>query len=108
MCIMLDPQMRFYHDLPTKEQDHWASELLKSPASTQYAPLTDAAYTSHPVSYIVCTVDKALPEAAQRAMIENISQEYGVTITTEALQSSHSPFLSMPDKLLLTVEKLAA
>lgn len=108
MCIMLDPQTRFYHDLPKPEQDHWASELRRSPVSTQYTALTHAAYLCHPTSYIVTSEDQGLPQVIQRKMVQDMCDKYGITIPTTTLQASHSPFLSMPEELLDAVKRFIA
>lgn len=105
MCIMSSPQKMFYHDLPRAEQEQWAGEMLKSPASTQVALITYAAYKFHPVSYLYCTIDQALPYAVQKRMVGTISERYRISFCTDILQASHSPFLSMPDKVLAAVER---
>jgi hypothetical protein len=105
MCIMDDPQNRFYHDLPAAERDQWAGEMRKSPASTQTTPLTQDVYTSHPVAYIYCSADQALPPPAQEMMVKAISEQYGITIPTDSLPASHSPYLSMPDQLLAAIDR---
>lgn len=103
---MLDPQKMFYHDLPPAEQEKWAGEMLKSPASTQYHTITHAAYMHHPVSYIYCTLDQGLVYPIQQQMVTGLSERYGLSFSTETLEASHSPYLSMPDKVLAAVEKL--
>lgn len=105
MCIMSSPQKMFYHDLPRAEQEQWAGEMLKSPASTQVAPITYAAYKFHPVSYLYCTLDQALRYAVQKRTVGTISERYRISFCTDVLQASHSPFLSMPDKVLAAVER---
>lgn len=99
MCTMLDPQRRFYNDLSASEQQHWASEMLKSPASTQYTAITHVAYLYHPVTYLFCENDQALPIELQRMMVEKV-RSMGVQIEEESCKAGHSPYLSMPETVL--------
>jgi hypothetical protein len=98
--MMLDPKTCFYHDLPPQEQEHWTSELTKSPAIAQLTPLTNAAYLHHPVTYLICEKDKALPVFLQQAMVKSIEETTGVKIQQVVCDSGHSPFLSQPETLL--------
>jgi pimeloyl-ACP methyl ester carboxylesterase len=49
-----------------------------------------------PSTYVVCTQDRAIPIAAQRTMIDDL-RSAGASIDVVDLESSHSPFLSMPE-----------
>ena len=106
MCIMMNPQKMFYHDLPPAEQNKWAAEMCKSPVSTQYATITQAAYLFHPISYIYCTLDQGMVYQVQQKMVTELSERYGLSISTAILETSHSPYLSMPEKVLTAVESL--
>ena len=103
--MMGDPQNRFYADLPADEREHWVRELLKSPAWTQTTPLTQDVYTSHLVTYVYCTADQAVPLPVQQMMVKAVSEQYCITIPTESLPASHSPYLSMPDQLLAAIDR---
>ena len=98
---MQEPERRFYNDLPKQEQDHWVSELKPHPAIAQLTPLTYAAYKKHPVSYLYCTNDEALPLSVQQMMVAGC----GVEVQTYSCSAGHSPFLSQPQAVLDTVEK---
>ncbi len=63
------------------------------PASTA-VHVTAARWGSVPRSYILCTQDRAISPAAQRAMIASV----GVDRVLE-MESSHSPFISQPEEL---------
>lgn len=104
MCILCEPADRLYHDLPADEQAHWINELRKIPASTQIMPISQASYTCYPISYIYCALDRALPYSAQQDMVADVSEKYGLTISTDTLLAGHSPYLSMPGELLTAVE----
>ena len=59
-----------------------------------------------PVSYLRCLEDNALTLEMQDAMLETATAE-GVEVDVFNMSSSHSPFLSMPDKTVEWIERLA-
>lgn len=93
----------FYNDVPAAKQQHWVSLLKPNPVVTMYNPVTYVAYKHHPASYIFCENDQAVPVELQKTMVDGS----GVEMLTETLTSGHSPFLSMPEKLLEAVQKTA-
>lgn len=56
--------------------------------------ITEANYGSIPRYYIECTLDNTIPIESQREMYDHVKCNEVFT-----LESSHSPFISMPDKL---------
>jgi len=65
-------------------------------------PITAANWGRLPRDYIVCTEDRAIPEVAQRRMIDAVGCSRVVTMAT-----SHSPFFSAPDALAQHLHALA-
>jgi Alpha/beta hydrolase family len=62
--------------------------------------LTADGWGSVPRSYVVCTRDRAIQPAMQRKFIELADAAFpGNPTTVHTLDSSHSPFLSMPGRL---------
>lgn len=101
---MIEPDRRFYNDLPKEDQDHWVSELRPQPAIAQLTPITYTAYKHHPVVYMYCENDEALLIDIQKMMVE----ESGVDFKIETCTAGHSPFLSEIDSLLGVVKRVAA
>ncbi|MCJ1248841.1 hypothetical protein MMC30_006062 [Trapelia coarctata] len=101
---MLEPERRFYNDLSKQEQDRWTSELRPHPAVAQLTPLTYVAYRHHPVYYLYCENDEALPVELQKMVVANT----GIAFKTENCTAGHSPFLSQPETVLNFVKELAA
>ncbi len=72
-------------------------------ATTRTAP----GWGSVPRTYVVCTRDRALQPAMQRKFIELADAAFpGNPTTVHTLESSHSPFLSMPGELTDIILKL--
>ena len=95
----------FYHD--TKDPSYWTSQLLKHPKAAQtVATVSKEAWRSIPVTYLVCENDHALPSFVQKMLVGKV-EEAGVKVDVETCSASHSPFLSMPDKVVEVIERAA-
>jgi hypothetical protein len=105
MCMMEEPERRFYHDLGIEDQRKWTDELIKCPAIAQCTPITHAAYMFHPVTYLFCEEDQALPYEMQQMMVQN-AKSGGVEFVEEHCHAGHSPFLSMPRRVLEVVDRI--
>jgi pimeloyl-ACP methyl ester carboxylesterase len=69
--------------------------------------LTADGWGSVPRTYVVCTRDRALQPPMQRKFIELADAAFpGNPTTVHTLESSHSPFLSMPGELADILLKL--
>ena len=99
---MEEPERRFYNDLSQPAKDHWVSELREAPAIAQLTPLTYVAYKYHPVTYLYCENDEAIPLELQKKMVV----DSGLDFQTESCTAGHSPFLSQPETVLNVVKKM--
>ncbi|RMJ09358.1 hypothetical protein CDV36_011026 [Fusarium kuroshium] len=98
--VWTDPIGHLYNDLPS-EEGQWAENLMVAHGhKAQYTPIDcdKVAWRAIPLTYIVCENDQALPGFVQDMMIAKV-EEQGILVKQYRLQSSHSPFLSMPDKV---------
>jgi pimeloyl-ACP methyl ester carboxylesterase len=102
--IALDPagaRAAFYHDCP----DDIAAAAVTLLRPQSLAALTTApravAWRDKPSTYVVCTDDRALPEALQRSAAARAS-------TIVDMPTSHSPFLSRPDLVANLLIELSA
>ncbi|KAH8756012.1 Alpha/beta hydrolase fold-1 [Diaporthe sp. PMI_573] len=91
-----EPAEYFYHDMARSEQQKWIAELSHTSApvfdgKTDYEP-----WHHMPCTYIFCEDDKAITLDAQKKMAAFM----GIELTTFSIKSSHSPFLSVPDKVV--------
>jgi pimeloyl-ACP methyl ester carboxylesterase len=66
-----------------------------------FADTCSAPAAGHETTYVICEKDQAIPVAAQEAMS-------ALADNVERLPSSHSPLLSMPDRLADVLERAAA
>lgn len=76
-------------------------------SKNQYTPWMDG-----PSTYIVCTLDEAIPEASQRGMIAGANQAVSdqggkFNVQEITLKASHSPFVSVPEELGDAVRRIA-
>lgn len=91
-----DPIPQMFHNLPADEAASWARgmrhQAIKPMQSTvNYAPFEDPAYSGH-LAYLLCTDDHTFHLPSQK----KFQQGAGIEITDE-LQTSHMPFLEMPE-----------
>ncbi len=100
------PAHAFYNDLPVSEQEHYVSLLRPMAWATTTSPLTYAAYLYIPTSYLMCTLDNALPLPYQQGIIKMV-RDMGGDIRVEVVESGHSPFLSMPERTAEFVRRAA-
>jgi pimeloyl-ACP methyl ester carboxylesterase len=86
----------FYGDCTMEASDNAARLLVPEPVGPASTPVNVTAerWGSVPRSYIICTQDRAISPAQQRAMIASV----GVDRVVEMV-SSHSPFISQPERL---------
>jgi pimeloyl-ACP methyl ester carboxylesterase len=89
----LAPQV-FHHDCPPEIAAAATARLCPQPVLPQETPLTAKAAPNLPRHYIVCRQDRAIPPDYQVQMARVLPPQ---AVTT--LETSHSPFLSMPDQL---------
>ncbi len=84
----------FYHDCSEEDKKFAIAHLSKQPIAPLATPvhLTDSIYGSIPKYYILCTEGKDLDKTFLSTHV--------VCKKVYKLPSSHSPFLSMPEKLV--------
>lgn len=96
----------FYNDLPIEERDHWASFLVTVPIEWYTQPVTQTTWKDVPLSWIYTELDEIVTYDVQKKMVKEAQESQGVTIKTYTLNSGHSPFLSMPEKLTAVVKEI--
>lgn len=102
---VIDPGHHFYSDLSLKQQAKWTSRLVRHPTKAQFeAPKQQnlaAAWKHIPVTYFLCNGDQALPLSVQEMMVNRIEKaEAGLKVSKEYYEAGHSPFLSIPDRVV--------
>ena len=95
-----------YHDLPPSEASHWASLLRPfsfkmGESKSLYSPWADIS-----TSYLLCSLDRVIPLALQQTMVQRVL-DGGAQFRTEEVESSHSPFLSMPERTAEFIRRAA-
>ena len=97
-----------YHDVPEPLFSQYASLLGKQPAATFSSPVVYAGWRDVPSTYIYATQDRQMPLAYQKFMVkraQEVARQDGSVMPFEGeigelyLDSGHTPFLSMTQKL---------
>ncbi|TKA71137.1 hypothetical protein B0A55_08215 [Friedmanniomyces simplex] len=90
------PGHYFYNDLPPESVQKY-SAMIRPQAWIAYEGQTSyAAFVDIPSWYLYCEKDQALPPPAQRGIVQ-AAEAAGASMKTTSFESSHSPFLSMPE-----------
>ncbi|KAL4795477.1 Alpha/beta hydrolase fold-1 [Aspergillus venezuelensis] len=89
------------HDLTPEDQKKWQSELQHTSKAVFSGAQTYEPWHRIPTAYVLCEDDRALPLKFQEMMAAKMGTELAYR-----LKSSHSPFLSMPEKLADILEDL--
>lgn len=93
----------FYHDCPPEAVAFATPRLCpESTAASGTAIALTERSQSLPRSYVICTQDRAIPPEFQRKMAARFDPQ-----DVHALDSSHSPFFSMPDRLAALLDRIA-
>lgn len=87
----------FYTDCDPDETCRFIEDLRPEPLMPMLTPVqvADKGFAAIPKVYVECTKDRAIPLGAQRGML----RDAGITDVI-SLPSAHSPFFSMPDRLI--------
>lgn len=106
LSFTVDPAMaadKFFGDVP-EDLARWAIEhLAPQPVKPQETPFPEPIPVGVPRSYVRCRLDNAVPYEIQCTMTESWP-----TGTVVDMATSHSPFLSQPKELALTLSRLIA
>jgi predicted esterase len=98
-----DPGNHFYSDLPAVDQKKWVDQLVKHPALASQTQVTHLAYPYYPITYVYCEDDQMIPFEVQKLLVEKRKAE-GVEVTEKWWPGGHSPFLTMPERILELLE----
>jgi pimeloyl-ACP methyl ester carboxylesterase len=93
------PEAVFYNGVDPELTAQAVARLHLQSTSALTQPLSRAAWTELPSTYVVCEQDQAIPVVAQEAMSARAD-------TVVRLDSGHSPFLSQPAELAAVLRKV--
>jgi homoserine acetyltransferase len=85
------------------ERDYWKQYMSYQAAEFFTLPITHATWKDVPCSWIYTELDEIIPVDIQKKCVLEAKQS-GTNIRTFSLQSGHSPFLSMPDKVVEIIQ----
>ncbi|KAJ5998890.1 hypothetical protein N7451_006700 [Penicillium sp. IBT 35674x] len=91
-----------WQDLSLDKQEKWNEMSLHTSRAVFSGESTYEPWRDIPCAYIVCEQDHALPPPFQ----ELFASKMGGPENTYRLPSSHSPFLSMPDRLAELLQEI--
>ncbi|KAG4440609.1 hypothetical protein IFR05_003926 [Cadophora sp. M221] len=95
----------FYHDMSPSEQEKWITQLSHTSAAVFSGKSTNEPWHHMPCMYIYCGEDKAIPLIVQQGIAGSMGAD--ISKFSISIEASHSPFLSVPDKLVEGIELAA-
>ena len=89
----------FFHDVPEPLSSESVTELRNQSRNSAETPCgapawSDAVFNGRR-AFVMCTLDRAIPPAAQQALIDQSGVQWDIV----KFQTGHTPFLSEPKKL---------
>jgi pimeloyl-ACP methyl ester carboxylesterase len=90
-----------YGDCDPRIRELAISRLVPQLTVTSVQAVCAAAWRTIPSTYVVCTLDRAIPPAVQRRLAQRAAE-------TVELTSSHSPFFSHPEAVASLIARCAA
>jgi pimeloyl-ACP methyl ester carboxylesterase len=102
--VAVDPDRAvefFYHDCAADIAAAACGHLRPMSMAAMGGVVGAAAWREVPASYVVCTDDRALPVALQRACAARVGD-------VREMPTSHSPFLSRPDDLARVLAEIVS
>lgn len=102
--LVTSPRELFYHDLSQDDAEYWVSQLVPQNLKTMFegGEHAYAGWMDVPTWFIGTIEDRGLPVMIQRMQV-GMARAMGGDITHRELQSSHSPFLSMPEECVAII-----
>jgi len=99
---VFNPANIFYNDLPPAEAQYWVDKLQDFSYGCFKSPVTYAAWKYIPSTFLLCENDNAGSAEDQEKMVQAVG-----VLKVERCFSSHSPFLSVPEKTAEVIRKAA-
>ncbi|KAH8805374.1 Alpha/Beta hydrolase protein [Xylogone sp. PMI_703] len=96
----------FYKDLPEEERKHWESYLSHVPAEIFTQPITHETWKDVPCSWIITEKDEIILPEVQKKWIREAKENHGVEIKSYSVNTDHSPFLTIPDRVIAIVKEI--
>jgi hypothetical protein len=101
------PIPTLYNDVEPHAAQYWESQITSYTLQDNIDTLTHATWKDIPSTYLLCTLDQAIPIAMQRLFVSMVQDKNtpwkGLTgekeLRVETLEAGHFPFLSMPAKV---------
>lgn len=97
----------FFQDLTPEHAAQVTRTLAHHSAQTFLGAQGYAAWRDIPSVYVFCTQDRAISVQDQRDMVNAARRAGARAVETVTLEASHSPFLSMPGRVVDVCVKAA-
>lgn len=96
--VVPDPIPTFYADVPAPLAERYAAHVVAQSYESASHPTQHEGWRNIPITYVLCKNDAAvITDWIQRPAVA-LLQEHGLECKVIELESSHSPFISQPER----------
>ena len=106
MAFPKNPLEAFYHDVDEERAESLAKKLVTHNFNEISKTIHHAPWKDLPTFFVYCTEDLALGLELQKTMVRDAVESGAVEFHVRELESSHSPFWSMPAAVVAIVEEV--
>ena len=82
----------------------WASKLVTHQAAVHAAGTANTVWKYFPIICLYCEDDRGIPIKIQRGLVKAVIDAGVLGVREESYNPSHSPFLSMSEKMIAAVK----
>ncbi|KAE8138649.1 Alpha/beta hydrolase fold-1 [Aspergillus pseudotamarii] len=100
-CRMIGEADVLFNGLDPQDQETRVSELVHTASAVFRSPISYEPWHTVPCYYLICEGDNAVPPSAQEAIVQTAGK-----MKTYRCDSSHCPFLSVPEKVVEVLESM--
>ena len=86
------------------QQEYYSSRVLPITSTVFSSPVTYEPWLDIPCAFMICTLDNAIPVGLQRGMVGFLKGASPYPVTVAEIEASHSPFISVPQKVVEAVD----
>lgn len=102
------PEKCFYGDVDREQKEAAMAQLKTHAYDVIYGSIcTFEPWKVVPCTYLLCAQDGIIAYEMQQGVVEYAKKHAAADLRTVTLESSHSPFLSMPDKVTAAIRQAA-
>lgn len=103
MALVKNSLEAFYHDIERESAEDLSQRLVTNNLAVLSTTIIHAPWMDLPTLFVYCTKDAAISLNLQKIMVKDAVENSAAQLSVCSLESSHSPFWSMPTAVVRIV-----